>query len=426
MLKTFSAIFLLVLVAQPLVVHPRSLKSSTTPESIQKHETPESVRKYLKKFGYLEDNNDNTSFSVRKYLKANDEDLKNSIKRFQEYYNLNVSGKLDSETAKLMSSPPDDTGLRLTSRFSFFKGKPQWPSSKRHLTYGFESGAEGAALELLRRVFKKAFRQWSRASTFTFSEVRERSSGWDIVIGFHKGEHGDGVPFEKRGRALENQLDVYSYTLIIDSLCKDGRLANAREVFQYLLIKGYHLDVSTYIVMINGFCRKGFFGEALAFLSKMEDAGCIPNVVTYEIIILQIMTLCYPHRENHNLDRAIALLKKIKEQRSQLDVYSYTLIIDSLCKDGRLANAREVFQYLLIKGYHLDVSTYIVMINGFCRKGFFGEALAFLSKMEDAGCIPNVVTYEIIIRALLENDENDKAEKLLREMIARRLFQEQN
>ncbi|XP_020203387.1 pentatricopeptide repeat-containing protein At1g12775, mitochondrial [Cajanus cajan] len=138
------------------------------------------------------------------------------------------------------------------------------------------------------------------------------------------------------------------------------------------------------------------------------------------------MTLCYPHRENHNLDRAIALLKKIKEQRSQLDVYSYTLIIDSLCKDGRLANAREVFQYLLIKGYHLDVSTYIVMINGFCRKGFFGEALAFLSKMEDAGCIPNVVTYEIIIRALLENDENDKAEKLLREMIARRLFQEQN
>jgi pentatricopeptide repeat domain-containing protein 1 len=42
--------------------------------------------------------------------------------------------------------------------------------------------------------------------------------------------------------------------------------------------------------------------------------------------------------------------------------------------------------------------------------------------MEDNGCIPDVVTYETIIRALFKNDENDKAEKLLREMIARGLL----
>jgi pentatricopeptide repeat domain-containing protein 1/leucine-rich PPR motif-containing protein len=42
--------------------------------------------------------------------------------------------------------------------------------------------------------------------------------------------------------------------------------------------------------------------------------------------------------------------------------------------------------------------------------------------MEDNGIIPDAVTYETIIRALLYKDENEKAEKLLREMISRGLL----
>jgi len=42
--------------------------------------------------------------------------------------------------------------------------------------------------------------------------------------------------------------------------------------------------------------------------------------------------------------------------------------------------------------------------------------------MEDNGCRPDGVTYEIIIRALFKNDKNDNAVKLLREMIARGLL----
>jgi pentatricopeptide repeat protein len=59
------------------------------------------------------------------------------------------------------------------------------------------------------------------------------------------------------------------------------------------------------------------------------------------------------------------------------------------------------------------------MIQGFCDKGLFDEALALLTKMKDNSCIPNAATYEIIIRSLFNKGENDKAEKLLREMIAR-------
>jgi pentatricopeptide repeat protein len=52
----------------------------------------------------------------------------------------------------------------------------------------------------------------------------------------------------------------------------------------------------------------------------------------------------------------------------------------------------------------------------------FDEALALLSKMKDNNCIPNAATYEIIIHSLFNKDENDKAEKLVREVIARGLL----
>ena len=66
------------------------------------------------------------------------------------------------------------------------------------------------------------------------------------------------------------------------------------------------------------------------------------------------------------------------------------------------------------------------MISGLCKEGMFDEALAMKSKMEDNGCIPNAVTFEIIIRSLFEKDENDKAEKLLHEMIAKGLLRFRN
>ncbi|XLS94632.1 hypothetical protein HN51_070640, partial [Arachis hypogaea] len=49
-------------------------------------------------------------------------------------------------------------------------------------------------------------------------------------------------------------------------------------------------------------------------------------------------------------------------------------------------------------------------------------SIALLSEMEDNGCLPDAVTFETLIRALFEKDENDIAKKLFREMIARGLL----
>ncbi|BAT97745.1 hypothetical protein VIGAN_09127800 [Vigna angularis var. angularis] len=56
------------------------------------------------------------------------------------------------------------------------------------------------------------------------------------------------------------------------------------------------------------------------------------------------------------------------------------------------------------------------------REGLLDEALTLWSKMEDSGCLSNVITFEIIISALFKKDETEKAEKFLHEMISRELL----
>ncbi|XP_057444386.1 pentatricopeptide repeat-containing protein At1g62930, chloroplastic-like [Lotus japonicus] len=167
----------------------------------------------------------------------------------------------------------------------------------------------------------------------------------------------------------------------------------------------------------------------------MEDNGCVSDAVTYETIIRVLFRKNENDKAQKLLHEMIArgllkifpcflsiLLEKIKDKGIQPDMYTYNIIIDGLCTSGRLKDALEVFQELLMKGYQLNVVTYNIMINGLCIEGLSDEALTLQSKMEDNGCVPDAVTYETIIRALFRKSENDKAQKFLHEMIARGLL----
>jgi pentatricopeptide repeat domain-containing protein 1 len=44
-----------------------------------------------------------------------------------------------------------------------------------------------------------------------------------------------------------------------------------------------------------------------------------------------------------NVDKAIALVKKTKDQVIQRDMYTYNILIVGLCKEGRLKNAHQNF-----------------------------------------------------------------------------------
>ncbi|XP_059624721.1 metalloendoproteinase 3-MMP-like [Cornus florida] len=180
------------------------------------------LKRYLEKFGYLNygaQHDSKTKFS--NHIHVNDEEfdelLESAVGAYQSNYHLNITGILDSETIQHMMLPrcgvPDvvnvtnslsSTQIKQTKLFnmvamySFFPGRPRWPLSKTYLTYSFQSSAQVVGLQELRLVCSRAFRKWQNVSPFTFVEAPQGAVG-DIVIGFHRGNHNDGAPFDGPG-----------------------------------------------------------------------------------------------------------------------------------------------------------------------------------------------------------------------------------
>lgn len=57
------------------------------------------------------------------------------------------------------------------------------------------------------------------------------------------------------------------------------------------------------------------------------------------------------------------------------------------------------------------------MIRVHCQKGLFVEAKEMLMKMEENGCLPNSVTYNVIVQEFLKQNECRETEVLLEEMV---------
>ncbi|KAK4835200.1 hypothetical protein QYF36_006711 [Acer negundo] len=163
------------------------------------------LKKYLQDFGYL-------NYNVDHHSEVFDNLLESAIKTYQYSYGLNVTGILDSDTVKQMMKPrcgapdyvingrtkpqhghEDKSPFHSVAHYQFIEETPRW--SKFTLTYTFNSTAQVPASLNIKSVFQSAFQKWAGVTRFSFKEVPENSPA-DIVIGFHRLDHGDGDPFD--------------------------------------------------------------------------------------------------------------------------------------------------------------------------------------------------------------------------------------
>ncbi|KAH1080711.1 hypothetical protein J1N35_020472 [Gossypium stocksii] len=162
------------------------------------------VKQYLEAFGYYYSNND------ANFTDHFDSLLESALKAYQQYYRLEVTGKINSDIMKKMSTPRcgvrdvfngsnDGFKFRMVANYSFFNGMPRW--NKRQLTYKLRSSAYVISDRQLRPIIARAFGKWAGVSNFTFREAWVFNPS-DIVVGFHRRFHWDNYPFDGPGNVL--------------------------------------------------------------------------------------------------------------------------------------------------------------------------------------------------------------------------------
>ncbi|XP_021756357.1 metalloendoproteinase 4-MMP-like [Chenopodium quinoa] len=164
------------------------------------------LKSYFQRFGYY----DHPITSKVDFSNEFDDHLANVVTRYQENYGLPVTGTLNPDTLSMIMSPrcgiPDhpngikrsSPSLHETRHYLYFPGRPRWNRDiPMTLTYAYSLDDLITYLSLhdIKGAFERAFSRWASVIPVKFVETQDLGVA-DIKIGFYKGDHGDGEPFD--------------------------------------------------------------------------------------------------------------------------------------------------------------------------------------------------------------------------------------
>ncbi|XP_070799766.1 macrophage metalloelastase-like [Pituophis catenifer annectens] len=113
----------------------------------------------------------------------------------QRFFHLTVSGKIDTETIKVMEQPR--CGVPDVLDYRKFPRAPKW--NKNILTYRINNYTPDMPKNQVDRAIANAVKVWSDVTPLQF---RKTTGPADIEILFGNREHGDNIPFDGRGGVL--------------------------------------------------------------------------------------------------------------------------------------------------------------------------------------------------------------------------------
>ncbi|KAJ8484921.1 hypothetical protein OPV22_017406 [Ensete ventricosum] len=175
--------------------------------------------------------------------------------------------------------------------------------------------------------------------------------------------------------------------------------------------------------------EEGKAEEALKILGEMEDrdAGCLPNDITYNVIInglskkgeLDKAEKLLDKMRLGNLKEALCLFNHMRDAHIAPNIRTYNILIDGHCRLGALFGAQKLKEEMICLGFLPDVYTYTILVNGFCKMGDLAMAKEFFDEMLQKGVQPDCYAYTTIIVGELNLGDTSKAFQLREEMKAK-------
>lgn len=193
---------------------------------------------------------------------------------------------------------------------------------------------------------------------------------------------------------------------VVEALCRGKLVLEANHVVVKLkdIIRPNGI---TYRWLIYGFCDVGNLIEASKLWNLMVDEGFEPDIDTVEIMLETLF-------KNNKFGDGMKLFQSLRVKRmDDLGLSTYRLVINWLCKKGKLGESYIVFEEMRERGIKADNATLGSIVYGLMSRGRVREAYKVVDGIEE----PDISVYHGMIKGLLRLKRASEATQVFREMI---------
>lgn len=237
------------------------------------------------------------------------------------------------------------------------------------------------------------------------------------------------------------KIGDYTCSILLNRLCKDGKVSKAEEVLERLVKKGMVPITVMYNAIVDGHCQVGDLEAAFSAVRRMELHGLKTNCITYNSLVNGLCKLQWmaeaeelvmemgkngvaPSAETYNIlvdaygragqfERCLEILDEIQEKMGlKPNVVSYGSLVNGLCKKGKLLEAEAIFHDMVNRKISPSVQVYNMLIGAYCAVGKIQKARALIEDMKRRGISPSIVTYNALVKGLCKEGRISEAEEL--------------
>ncbi|XP_064972546.1 putative pentatricopeptide repeat-containing protein At1g13630 isoform X4 [Musa acuminata AAA Group] len=215
----------------------------------------------------------------------------------------------------------------------------------------------------------------------------------------------------ERGNKEFNRC-IVTFNSLMAGVCNAGFVEIARSLLSLSFKYGFLPNKHSYTTLIHGLCLAGYVDEALELSEYMQTDGIELDVVIYNILINGYRLLGL-------MSEIWKLIRMMIQHGLQPDLVTYTILITGLCEGGNVDEGLKMRKEMLSRGFKLNIVTYSVLVNALCRKGHINEVEGLLGEMKEIGLDMDLVAYSILINGYCKLGEIEKALQVCQTMCSK-------
>lgn len=188
--------------------------------------------------------------------------------------------------------------------------------------------------------------------------------------------------------------DAAIYSTVLTELFERDMFREALAMWSGMKLTHKFTDITIYNNIVNGYCKFGEVSKAKDVIAEMEGRGLHPNASSFNPI-LEFLFVKRGLVEKGEVEEALAFFNYVIETKIKRDVVTNNIIVEGLCKCGKVVAAIDFF--VSLSYVNVNVITFTSMMRGLFGINSTREVLMLFYKMKQIGIKVDYVLFETII-----------------------------